>query len=763
MSPERVGRDVALEGLQGLAGPKLYLANAFRITGLPTDADRTTVRRRMQRIVPALEAGVDVDLGHSLSVGPDEVRSAFESVLADSRRRLVHELFWMWDTPDASCGCHPKLHADHDAAIRAHSAVLDKELAGERPAALDALWADAGRSWQRVLRKPAFWDHVRARIAALDDKQLDDSVIDGLRDEMPTALVKPLIELAVSATSPNRQTRLADLARTWPAPPHVVEDQLEAIAAPLYDSVDSAMAEVAKLIDGGWTTRAAKAVTDQVLPLLSRLEALVPPERHRRTARARTDAAIALNNCAHKVCEDQGIAEAPQARKWFKQARKLTSDPDTVRAIDGNLAGLEKTVEEFRIVERRVDELVAMGRADLAVTMLNDIKRALRGGVGTKDIDKMLAQVRSGKRRGSRAPLQRSAPPIGSGLTGAGVTPEQVDELMALLADADRPSRRPPAVRPPARTPRPPGPPRPRRTRRPIRLPSWSQVGRALITTVLVAGLVLGAVWFFTRPETASMLSERIADNAPVGRCIATKKGWDDYIHAVPVVDCATEHWGQVLGYVPLERLATPYPGADQVSGTAWLGCLRLLAGRGLSTETFTVTPAFPGPNYWNDGTHFPKFENYAACAVNRIDGKPLPPHPLFDPDTPLNPVVSVEMDLYSRTLRTNPPIGSCVQTKEARDADIHKVQIVSCELPHWAVVIGYPVLYQGDSTFPGDDVVSAAARTACDKIATEKDLKRFKVNVSAPASAWWQPNLTIYAVCTVSRPNDAQFSGDLK
>lgn len=287
-------------------------------------------------------------------------------------------------------------------------------------------------------------------------------------------------------------------------------------------------------------------------------------------------------------------------------------------------------------------------------------------------------------------------------------------------------------------------------------------MGRALITTVLVAGLVLGAVWFFTRSETASMLSERIADNAPVGRCIATKEGWDDYIHAVPVVDCATEHWGEVLGYVPLAKPGTPYPGVDQTSALARFGCLQLLAQRGLAGAEYTASAAQPGANYWNDGKQFPKFENYAACTVNRIDNAPLR-RVVLDVSSPPRTDVSVEMDLYSRRIWANPPIGSCVETKADRAADVHHVSIVACDRPHWAEVIGYPVLYESGSSFPGDDTVSQAARTACDTAVRNKGLQGVKININTPDASWWRlPDQRIYVVCTASRPNDEVFSGAL-
>src|SRR4051812_26186182 len=93
--------DPIRSGMRDVATPQLYRRNAFRITGLPTDADARTVRRRQQKVNAALQVGADVDLGHDLPVDATEVARAFEVVLGDPRRRLVDELFWWWDTDEA--------------------------------------------------------------------------------------------------------------------------------------------------------------------------------------------------------------------------------------------------------------------------------------------------------------------------------------------------------------------------------------------------------------------------------------------------------------------------------------------------------------------------------------------------------------------------------------------------------------------------------------------------------------------------------------
>jgi hypothetical protein len=65
---------------------QLYQRNTFRGTGLPTHADPKTVWRRQRQVRAALEAGADVDLGHSLPVwGPRNVSTAFDQISSRTR------------------------------------------------------------------------------------------------------------------------------------------------------------------------------------------------------------------------------------------------------------------------------------------------------------------------------------------------------------------------------------------------------------------------------------------------------------------------------------------------------------------------------------------------------------------------------------------------------------------------------------------------------------------------------------------------------
>lgn len=349
--------------LRELATPQLYQRNAFKLTGLPTNADRRMVRQRRQKVGVLLEVGA----GPDPSVEPQDVLSAFDLILGDPRIRLVEELFWLWDTPESACSCTRTLHQDHDAAVLTHSAALERETDGADLTAaglreLKGLWADAGKEWEKQLRRAAFWEHLRQRVNALDDRQLDESAVDLLREELPAALARPLVQLAVTAESGHgRMPRLSRQVHDWPAPPGLVDDLLERAAAPLYEAVDAGLLEASEKLRVEAAPRvAAGRLQRTVVPKLEQLSALVPPDRHWRTERLRNDVAVAFNNCATHLIERLGPGADKYARPWLESAWNLASNPQTRSTIDQNTAMLDRIVQlsartpDFRTLQRKL-------------------------------------------------------------------------------------------------------------------------------------------------------------------------------------------------------------------------------------------------------------------------------------------------------------------------------------------------------------------------------------------------------------------------
>ena len=388
-APDRshAATELTVAALRGVAGTQLYRRNAFRVTGLLTVVDRQVVRRRQRQVLPALEAGADVDIGLPL----EEVRAAFDRLLENPHHRLVDELFWLWGDATDACGCPATLHLHHDEAVRAHSAALDL-LTNQGHDEAERLWSTASRLWATVLRHDRFWTHVLARIEALGERQLDSSVVDELRERLPLTLFQPLLDLAAAPSE--EQGWLVEQAHAWRAvPQESIDHLLETAATPHYEAADAAITEASDALRADGPERGAAVVYQQVLPALRRLKVLVPHRRHRRTARLRDRAALVLNNCATGLVNRDGTSAGTQARKWLDTARRMTTDQQTLDTIAANLAAVAQMSEFFEEIRRRVAALRAYQPA-AARQMLLNVKRQLGDGPGTQEIDRMLAELR---------------------------------------------------------------------------------------------------------------------------------------------------------------------------------------------------------------------------------------------------------------------------------------------------------------------------------------------------------------------------------
>ncbi|WP_338783722.1 hypothetical protein [Streptomyces sp. DG1A-41] len=265
---------VVRERLRELSGPELYRRNAFRVTGASTCAARRTIVRRRQQIATAAKAGVAVGPSGELplpgAAGPEELRAAFD-VLDHPQRRIVDELFWFWDAPDASCPCEPELHRQHDEAVRAHARALDAELGGgeaprrraaggpKRPAGKkkgrggprrdtgrpeDGYWQTAARLWRMLLGQRAVWAHLRHRVVALDDKRLTETAVTVLEAEVRRVLVSAVAGLAARTQDPARLARSCT-QWTWTGR-GVLGEALEEQLTPLYESAESELRETGR-------------------------------------------------------------------------------------------------------------------------------------------------------------------------------------------------------------------------------------------------------------------------------------------------------------------------------------------------------------------------------------------------------------------------------------------------------------------------------------------------------------------------------------
>ncbi|GAA3453521.1 septum formation family protein [Dactylosporangium matsuzakiense] len=685
--------------MRELAGPDLYRRNAFRITGLRTDAERRAVRDARQKLTTLLKVGADTGLDADL----DTATAAFDLILGDPRPRLVHELFWLWDEPGATCTCTAALHRDHDAAVRAHSQVLEAEQATRLPTPLerrrlDEQWTKAGNLWHQQARRAAVWNHLRERIAALDDRQLDEADIDALRDGLPTTLVRPLIQLA--AAGGGRQADLSRLAHAWPATTAFVADELEKAAEPLYEQIRTEVRTVSERLDAGTKPQmVVQRLRKQLMPKVERLEGLVPAAQHRRTARLRNEVATAFNNCAVRLIDSLGAASDKDARSWLKQARKLVSDPNTEAKIDDNLAYLA--------------DLVAAQRLTPAP--------------------------------GKRGPQRRAD------------DAERINELLRLVEEMEQRRRvqpRPPQV-PRSR------PARPYTYRR--RRPNYGRY----VWLVLIAAFIGWAVYQCDSSSgddaggqsTVSVGADTIAGNAPAGTCLLSRKDWRSRSGALTSTPCDREHRAEVLGYVPLGEPG-PYPGDEVLAQTTQFECSFLLAGNGLSASEYAADGGYTGEATWNTGGR--AAENYATCLVGRPGDKPMPTRSIVDPLRTSQTGLTLPASMFAFDVALDPPPGSCIADKASYDKNDGSADFVRCGQPHWGEILGYPVLYEPDVAWPGDRAVSAAADAACRAL---YDKRRpgpaYQYLARPPGSGYWSQNTRAkYTVCVLAKVGDQPWSG---
>ena len=718
-------RDATSTELREIAGTDLYRRNAFRITGLPTTVDRRTARQRQQQLNAALQVGADIDTGTGTPADPDEVRSAFDRILGDPRRRLVEELFGFWDTDDKNCLCPSALHRAHDAAVRAHAAVLEQEVAGKKPTTsaasrLDEAWRTASDNWKTALASPAFWSHLRHRITTLDDRQLTFAAADSLRAELPMALLKPLTDLAGAAPDP---TRLAAHARRWPAPKEEIDARLEEVAGPLYDEVDSELRKAMEFLDAGDAERAVHHIYSAVRPPLHRLTKLVPHKRHRRTAEARDRVSVALNNCATRLIEDGQVFDG-RAEKWLKDAAELAS-PRGLDTIRQNQSTLVEMRDALNRIASEAATLQSMGMKSQARAMLREVKRSIGNGPGSSAIDGMLRDLNAGR-------TVRT-----SGGSGGG-------------------TYRPPTYAPSEYHPggSQPRTPRPRVGGR--------RRGRTFVKLLVAAAVIFAIIRFWPFGDdspTGAVFEPTIKANVPVGTCLKDEESWQDDLSKVKLADCAEKHWGEVIAYLQVTKVPARYPGPDQTEALASFQCGEALAQQGISADKYTISRAVRGGNGWNDAGGSGGYQNYTTCVAHQKDGKKFKGR-IGHPDKPKVPK-PVTMGVAELELRHNAPIGLCLQSPPTEKNSL--APVVRCEVPHWGELLGYTVMTATGSEYPGDENVKASANTLCVNMFNQRHPKAPGLSHWSvyPGPGWWEQDAPIkYGYCVMQRTDGKPFKG---
>ncbi|MEJ2885443.1 hypothetical protein [Actinomycetospora aeridis] len=316
--------------LRRIADDELYRRNAFRVTGLPTDAGPRAVRERQKKDAARASVGVpfasDPRLPLPAPPTDEEVRAAYD-VLADPRRRLVHELFWFWGEDVTACGCAPETHERHDTAVGSHAEVLDLELAGQT---VD--WSVVRDDWDVFLEDDDPRGHLLARLEVLDDVRLDAAAPEALTEEIPRALVATILARAVAGHAPGR---LREEAECWLLDADVLDDLVVEAVGDRVAAIEARLAEARELLDTTPLT-AAQRLRPGTVAELGHLEALAPHHRFRSLAALREDAAVVLNNAALRVVGRRRPGELAEALDVLADAEALATSTATRDTIARN-------------------------------------------------------------------------------------------------------------------------------------------------------------------------------------------------------------------------------------------------------------------------------------------------------------------------------------------------------------------------------------------------------------------------------------------
>ncbi|WP_327640567.1 septum formation family protein [Kribbella sp. NBC_00482] len=693
--------DPIVDELRRLAGPELYRRNAFRISGLLADANARTARQVAQRLRAALEVGADIDLGTATSRDPHEIQAACDLILGDPRRRLVHEVFAPWGDDVSRCGCESLVHRMHDSAVAAHSATIGLEQDGGRP---DDEWKAVWQIWSLFLAgAPA---HLESRVRELDDPQLDRAAVAAIEAELPRTLVQPLVDLAVTGPL-DRAGTLVDIAGRFPNAERLHRRLVEAAAAPLYEDLEERRTQVARRIGEEPVDPIVAEIERDLLPQLQRLDALLPSKDNHRTSALHDQLAILLNNCAVDLM-NRGKAADGRAERWLDRAGKLVIDQRDRDLIDENRQAMLEKQRAMREFREQVDYLFRMRGKYAAQRLLRQARAQTSSPSVRAEIDQMLAEISAGT-------------------------------FNALYSPSPQAKTRP-------------VPPKPRRRRR-------------LLAWLLVLALIAVGVWHWW-PQKISISNDKISDNAPAGTCLdAQSNGWQTSPTDLRGADCDSLHWAEILGYVQITKVPAAYPGDVQANALGQFLCGEALVQQRLNESEYDVTAIHAPAQRWNNGKNASKYENYAACVVQRHDRLDIGNDRVTRPDEPKAPK-PVAMDLDATKVADNAPVGTCVRDRvngQVTDGALtDKVKIVRCSEWHWGQIFGYPTLYQAGQSFPGDSEVDAASRSACaSKIPS---LRGFATWVGPPSYPSWEDlKQAKYAVCLVHRADNKPFKGAAK
>jgi hypothetical protein len=292
------------------ATPELYRGNPFRVVQLGVEASAREVERQLQRASMMEKLGSAPGAAGPLPLDPPPgagaIREAVER-LRDPERRLVYEFFWFWPERSGAARDDGALTAlargevegarrawlsaqsgiaAHNLAVLAHLEALDLEAqrsGSDRSEQRMTLWRTAFRYWAAVVEGPESWERLQERVRDLNEPQLTESTVAGLRQALPGALLAINARLAVEAAEQGDEAEAArqvNLVRESGLPAPAVEAALREATQPLRDRLHLLCEKAEREADASPAAGHTCAVhlLDTTRPLLAGLGRLLPAD-----------------------------------------------------------------------------------------------------------------------------------------------------------------------------------------------------------------------------------------------------------------------------------------------------------------------------------------------------------------------------------------------------------------------------------------------------------------------------------------------------
>jgi|GEM_PF-1356387 len=229
-----VTEDIVCKPLMEAAKADLYHKNPFRVIGMPVDTPLRDISKQADKLKMLLELGQENTIPHAvLPLAPPptshQVREAIEN-LKSPQNRLVYEFFWIWPEEFGKSGIDQAIQAwaigdgetalkiwtlnedlpqkaivaSHNLAVFWHLVALDWEkklsvdmVDKEQAGIVEEYWQMSVKRWAALINNPEFWARTEKRIQQINDPRLPLSFGKSLQRDLPDALCKINLELAL--------------------------------------------------------------------------------------------------------------------------------------------------------------------------------------------------------------------------------------------------------------------------------------------------------------------------------------------------------------------------------------------------------------------------------------------------------------------------------------------------------------------------------------------------------------------------------------